>query len=402
MNLLRHLVIALAVLAACVTTAFGSATIHLKDGRVLEGEIVRETDTFLFIRVMIGGVGKDELVLRSNIDRIEAAEAPATAPGDEMDELDRDAESEDAAASRDGAVRVAFITLEEMVGPFMFAPALSDSVEALEDDDVDVVILRFNSGGGALAEIEPLIEVIEDEIKPEYRVAAWIESAISAAAMTASICEEIYFMSEGNLGAATGFRQGGSGAESIAGRELEEVLRLMEGVSERGQKNPLVMRAMQVPTELSVDFTSDGRVVWRNDLEGEHIVATENDILTFDSQTAVKYQYARGVANSKDELMRQMGYSDWVEVGFDADEIQQRHREEVARGQTEIQKAFQLLQLSLASGDVVKAQRYLGQLKAWATRNEAFVKYNGLTDENLRQAEREIDRVRREQRRDRR
>ena len=234
MNLLRHLVIALAVLAACVTTAFGSATIHLKDGRVLEGEIVRETDTFLFIRVMIGGVGKDELVLRSNIDRIEAAEAPATAPGDEMDELDRDAESEDAAASRDGAVRVAFITLEEMVGPFMFAPALSDSVEALEDDDVDVVILRFNSGGGALAEIEPLIEVIEDEIKPEYRVAAWIESAISAAAMTASICEEIYFMSEGNLGAATGFRQGGSGAESIAGRELEEVLRLMEGVSERG------------------------------------------------------------------------------------------------------------------------------------------------------------------------
>jgi hypothetical protein len=403
MTLLRHLLVMIVVLAMSVTAAFGSATVYLKDGRVLEGDIVRETDSFIFVRVMIGGVGKDELVLRSDIERIEREPEPAEDAGEEkLDEIDRDLAEDEAAAPSDGAVRVAFITLEEMVGPFMFAPALSDSVDALEDDDADVVILRINSGGGALAEIEPLIEVIEDEIKPEYRVAAWIESAISAAAMTASICEEIYFMSEGNLGAATGFRQTGSGAEAMGGRELEEVLKIMEGVSDRGQKNPLVMRAMQVPTNLSADFTSDGRVVWRNDLEGEHIVATENDILTFDSQTAVKYQYARGVADTKDELMRMMGYSDWVEVGHDADEVQQRHREEVARGQTEINKAFQLLQLAMQNGDVSKARRYLGQLKAWATRNEAFVKYNGLSDENFRNVEREIDRLRREQRRDRR
>jgi hypothetical protein len=174
---------------------------------------------------------------------------------------------------------------------------------------------------------------------------------------------------------------------------------MMEGVSERGQKDPLVMRAMQVPTNLSADFTSDGRIVWRNDLKGEEIVATEDDILTFDSQTAVKYQYARGVADSKDELMRQMGYTDWVEVGEDADEIQQRHREEVARGETEINKISTLLQIAMQNGDLSKARRYMGQLKAWAARNEAFVKYNGLSDETFRQLERELDRMRREQQR---
>ena len=403
MGTLRHTLIALAALLAMSIAAIApGATVHLKDGRTLEGEIVRETDSFIYIRVMIGGVGKDELVLRSDIEKIVREEAPKKPSENEgVDEIDREFR-EAADRPSDGAVRVAFITLEEMVGPYMFAPALQNSIEAIEDDDVDVVILQFNSGGGALAEIQPLIDVIEDEIKPNYRVAAWIESAISAAAMTASICEEIYFMSEGNLGAATGFRQTGRGAEAMGGRELEQVLRMMEGVSERGQKDPLVMRAMQVPTDLSVDFTSDGRVVWRNDLEGEEIVATENDILTFDSQTAVKYQYARGVADSKDELMRLMGYSDWVEVGRDADEIQRRHREEVARGETEINKIFTLFQIAMQNEDVSKARRYLGQLKAWASRNEAFAKYNGLSEENFRQIERELDRMRREQQRSRR
>lgn len=404
MRLTRFLMILGVAAATLFASVAGGATVRLSDGRVLEGEIIRETDSFLYVRVMIGGVAKDELVLRSNIESIdrdkpETTEKPRK-PDFEEDELNG---GDDADRPRDGSVRVAFITLEEMVGPYMFAPALSDAVDELEGEGVDIVILRINSGGGALIEIRPLMDVIEDEIKSEYRVAAWIESAISAAAMTASICEEIYFKSEGNLGAATGFRQTGSGAQSMQGRELEEVLAMMEEVSRRGQKDPLIMRAMQVPTNLSCDFASDGSVIWRNDLEGEHIVSTEEDILTFDSQTAIKYKYAQAVADTKDELMRAMGVSDWVEAGEEADEVMVRHREEVARGTAQVGKIWQFFQIAANDGDWTRARRYLGQLKAWGQRNAAFAKYGAggsppLNEDVFREIERQIDRELRRQR----
>jgi len=407
MRAFRFLLLTLALFATA-TSAFADK-VHLTDGRVIEGDIIREAESFIYVRVMIGGVPKDELVLRSKIESIERDE-PEEAPEKDAGRDEWDDDFDDADEPRDGSVRVAFITLEDTVGQYMFAPALHDAVEAIEDDDVDVVILQVNSGGGALVEIEPLINVIEDEIKPNYRVAAWIESAISAAAMTSSICEEIYFMSEGNMGAATGFRQTSSGAERMEGRELEEVLRWMETVSERGQKDPLIMRAMQVPTNLSADFASDGSVVWRNDLDGQHIVATEEDILTFDSQTAVKYKYAQGVADTKDELMNAMGISDWVEVAKDGDEVMVRHREEVRRGDAEVGKLWTLFNIAANQGDITKARRYLAQLKAWGQRNEAFAKYGGggsppLNDDVFREIERQIDReLRRQktQRRDRR
>jgi len=403
MRLTRALLVLAAAAAMLFAATADGATVRLNDGRVLEGEIVRETDSFLYVRVMIGGVAKDELVLRSDVASIERDEPEATEkprkPSFEDDEFDDD----EADAPRDGAVRVAFITLEEMVGPYMFAPALSEAVDQLEGERIDIVILRINSGGGALVEIEPLMDVIEDEIKPEYRVAAWIESAISAAAMTASICEEIYFMSEGNLGAATGFRQTSSGAESMQGRGLEQVLAMMEEVSRRGQKDPLIMRAMQVPTNLSCDFASDGSVIWRNDLQGEHIVSTEDGILTFDSQTAIKYKYAQAVADTKDELMRAMGVSDWVEAGEDADEVMVRHREEVDRGTPQVGKLWTLFNIAAEDGDYTRARRYLGQLKAWGQRNEAFAKYGAggsppLNDDVFRDIERQIDRELRRQR----
>ncbi len=362
-TLLRNVFLAGAIALTAATGAVADR-VMLNDGRVLEGEIIRETEGFLYVRVLIGDIGKDELVLRSDIKSIERVEAekvdsprrPAAAADDWSDA------DVDVMEHSDGSVRVAFITLEEMVGPFMYAPALKDAVDAIADDDIDVVILRINSGGGALVEIEPLIDVIEDEIKPKYRVAAWIESAISAAAMTGSICEEIYFMSEGNMGAATGFSTDASGkATRMDGIGLEQVLRWMGEVSERGQKDPLIMRAMQVPTNLSADIAADGSVVWRNDLDGEYIVSTEDGILTFDSQTAIKFKYAQGIADTKDELMRVMGISDWVEAGRDGDRSMVEHRETMARGQVEAGRIWQLFNIAANNGEMAQARRYLSQ-----------------------------------------
>src|SRR5690606_35039853 len=124
----------------------------------------------------------------------------------------------------DGATRVTFISLEEMVGPFLNADALRHSLELVKDEKPDISVLAVNSGGGALTEVQPLSDLIHKELKKDYRVVAWIRSAISAAAMTSLNCEEIYMMREGNIGAAVAFMQTGSGTKALEGEELEQVL----------------------------------------------------------------------------------------------------------------------------------------------------------------------------------
>lgn len=405
MKIRRVLLLTFATVLALGAPFAKADKVFLKDGRVLDGEIVRQTEGFIYVRLSIGGVGKDELVLRSDIDRIET-DAPAVVEKPRRGRGDFDDEPA-AEAPRDGATRVCFISLEGTVGFGMYAGALHDSIESIKDDDVDVVILRFDSGGGIGAEVQKLSDVIQNEIKPNYRVAAWIESAISAAAMTASTCEEIYFMSEGNLGAATGFRSFGAKAVHVEGRELEESLQEMVRISARGNRDPLIMRAMQVPTDLSADITSDGTVVWRNDLDGEHIVSTTDGILTFDSQSAVEYKYAQGVADSKDELLKLMGISDWVEVAPQADEIQIRHREAIHKGDAEATKVWQLFQIAADAGEFTRARRYLGQLKGWAKRVPPFADYGTeggtppFNDEVFREIERQLDAAARQQRKER-
>jgi len=410
---MRFRFVALAsALLALAASLVGAETIHLKNGEVLEGRIVRETETFLYLVQETGGIERPRLILKNEIEKIIRDDKGAPAeptPGsqgqrEEPEEAEpaspsrTDAQADSQARSSPGepnaeAIRIAFLTLEGTVGLEMYSGALAESIELLEDDEPDIVVLRFDSGGGIAGEVKPLSDVIERKIKPNYRVVAWIKSAISAAAMTAVTCEEIYFTSEGNLGAATAYRPTRSGNEALTGRELQELIELMEKISYRGDRDPLIMRAMQTPTDLSCDIDKYGLVRWRNDLRGEHIVSTAGNtsILTFNSVDAVKYNFAQGVANSKEALAQQLGVSEWIEVGQDADRHQREFRETMAQAQTKVAELRGMIQVAMGNGQPARARRFLGELRGWARRAPPLEKYLGLTDELFRQIEEQIE-----------
>ncbi len=385
--------------------AFAADKVYLKDGRVLEGEIGREGDSFIYITIRIGGVEQQQLILKETIERIE-----------------RDVETDDAPARPDGrqdperkqrlidsgATKIAFLTLgdppHDMVGPYMNAGALEESIELLEDDDPDIVVLWVNSGGGALSEVPRLRDTIVRSLKPDYRTVIWVESAISAAAMTSITVEEIYFMSKGNFGAAVAFTTDGSSAQAAEGDFLEQLLRFGEELSNEGNHDPLIMRAMQTETNLSCDIDEYGRVTWHDDLSGEHVVSTDNRILTFNAIDAEKYGLSRGTADTKDELAALLQAGEWVEVGQDAEAQMIDFRENVARAEVEIGEAFQKLQIALGAGELGRARRYLGELRSWARRAPSWTEYSAggappLTRELFRNLERRIDELRRGRRR---
>ena len=157
--------------------------------------------------------------------------APKT---DENLKIDEDAKKTDAKKDEpkhSGATRVAILNFGcpsewqgkygDMVGLQVNADSFRRAIPLLEKDHTDLVVIRVKSGGGALSELAKFHEVFEKEYKPKFRVVAWIESAISAAAMSPWVIEEMYFYPQGNIGACTGWH---GDLVAVKGMQLEMIL----------------------------------------------------------------------------------------------------------------------------------------------------------------------------------
>lgn len=294
--------------------AFADDVVTLKDGRVLRGEIVREVDGYIWLKFKVGGIESTQMLAPNEVTKIERdAARPDAAPDEAVKPADK---PEPKARGMNATPRAAVITLGEggdkdMVGLYMTAEALRRAIPLLEADNVDIVVFRINSGGGALLEIQRLSDVIHNEYKPRFRTVAWIESAISAAAMTAHCLEEIYFTPEGNYGACTGWY---GALTAVSGRGLEEVLDMMRKISARGGHDPKIMRSMQILEPLSATIDENGDVSWYQSTDGQFLVNPADKILTFNSQNALKFKFSRGTAKTLDDLTKAMQLQEveWV------------------------------------------------------------------------------------------
>lgn len=387
--------------------------VTLKDGTRLEGEIVRETERFLEFKVVVGSVERNRIIAKLDIETIERdAETP-----------DKEAEPKRPAPTQrqqevstpevdPNATRVAFVTLgdpiqndRDMVGTYINAGPLREIGDMFrempEDERPEVIVLIITSGGGFTMEVPKLSEVIHDDLKRDFRVVAWIRSAISAAMMTAWNCEEIVMMPEGHIGGATQFTGGGVASKGI---DLAEVLAVGELLSARGRHNPLIARAMQTPIDLSADIDEDGNVIWYEGLQGEHIVNTEDPrrILTLNSVDAVKYQVAIGIANTKEELAEVLGLRAWREVGEQGERRMREYRDHVWSAENRLNLAFDRYQrfvgLAQGTGDRSARGRFVGQARAQLSRMRGVVRQvpvleliQGLNDEWFRQQERLLE-----------
>ncbi len=220
---------------------------------------------------------------------------------------------------------------KNMVGVYMTAGILERILPLLEEEKIDIVVFRFYSGGGMLLEIKPLSDIIQNKYKKKFHSVAWIESAISAAAMTAHTFNDIYFTTQANYGACTGFA--GSLDRPMTGQGLEQVLALMEVISDRGGHDTRIMRAMQISSDdgdindLQIELPSGalsanidektGDVTWYQDTSsGKHVLnpTAGRRILTFNSQTAAQFKFSKGTADTLDELTQLLGYKEieWV------------------------------------------------------------------------------------------
>ncbi len=347
--------LAAALVAACALLARPADALadklYLKDGRILEGEVIKKSGSFVYFKVK--GKEKEELFDMAAISKVLDDEDPPAAPPaatpnatpppspstsnpktdsgtkpEAKPEAKPDPKTNPAAPGKSASriPRIAILNfgpptawqgaIGDTVGTVISAKSWRDAIPLLERDKVTDVVVRINSGGGYLAELEPFHELYEKDYKSRFRTVAWVESAISAAAMSPYPIEEFYFMPSGTLGACTGFR---GAYEAVKGVELEEYIIAMERASRLGNRSPFIMKAMQVSVPLSCNIDDQtGAVTWFQDLSGAYIVNPGEKILTLTANEAVKFRFAKAIAATQDDLARAMGYTEWEWAGKQA------------------------------------------------------------------------------------
>jgi len=409
-SLTLGLLLGAAVLFAAPARVLAADTIVLNDGTKIEGTITDEKPGFVWITIKFGEMKKPRLVNRADIKEIvreKPAEGAASSTGGATpSSVTSKGEDEKRPAINTGATRVAVISQEEMVGPFMNAEAFKYAVELIpKDQKPDIVVMRINSGGGALLEVPKLVDLIQKDLKPNYRVVAWIESAISAAAMTAMNIEEIYFMKRGHIGGAVAFSMSGGKATAMKDEGLEMVLKLGEHIAKNGRYDPLVIRAMQEFMPLSANIDADGRVTWQADEKGQFLVNRKDRILTLHADDALKFKISKGTADSLPELMSLMGVQEYVEVGAPADKYMVEFRENVQKAQNELNELRQTLNFIIGNASAMqnqkdrdrefgKARNCVNQMQSWIKRAPSLEVYEQLDKDAFKRLYETIERLR--------
>jgi len=372
---LRALACAAAMLLAA-DAALATDRVTLNDGTVVEGEIARELNGNIWIKLESGRVEFYDSSKVLKVERDVAEEEPAgeqpgvTDPAPQTDDqtddqannqADRRGEQRQRRQASPGAPRAAVLSFgdadrgHDMVGTYLTAESLRRVIPLLEEQDIDIVVFRVNSGGGALLEIKRISDALENEFKPKFRTVAWVDYAISAASMTPHTLNEIYFMRRGAYGANTGWS---GNLVAVKGRGLEEVLYLMEEVSSRGGHDPRIMRAMQIMEPLSADLDENGRVtaLYQN-TEGEYVINKPQRVLALTSDVAQEIGFADGVADTLDELASAMGLTEVHWVGEDVEGVPWpvskaeaaliEFREQTARDESRINEYFDGYQVAV-------------------------------------------------------
>ena len=196
-----------------------------------------------------------------------------------------------------------------------------------------IIILLFDSHGGYAAAMEPIHKAILD-VKKRHRVIAWIKTAISAAAASSLACDEIYFMTEGTLGAMTTY----AGTKALKDEELQAWLDLAAKFMENGGRYPYIAHAMvTAPALLSYDKDPEtGEVTWHNDLSGETVLSTDTTNLVFTSGTAVDSGFADGIADTGKELAELLDLGEWREIDTYGRSIAKDWQDTVEKAKEEI------------------------------------------------------------------
>ncbi|HEV2128101.1 MAG TPA: hypothetical protein VGR22_05720 [Thermomicrobiales bacterium] len=195
-----------------------------------------------------------------------------------------------ATAQGDGEPQVMIIPIEGAVEPGLGA-YLDRSIEEAEESGIATIILDIDTPGGRLDTVLEMRDAILDTAIP---VVAFVNrQAFSAGALITIASDEIWMTPGAVFGAATPIS--GATGETADEKTISAVRSTFRATAEEQGLDPEIAEAMVDP-----NVVVEG-------LDGP------NSLLTLTTEQALAYDYADGVAQSREDLLAELGFED-VEV----------------------------------------------------------------------------------------
>jgi hypothetical protein len=162
--------------------------------------------------------------------------------------------------------RVIVVSLRGYVGCGVDAEILRQPLaEAVADlnEPVDVVVFRFDSGGGMLNRVGPLSDMIHGYFNErEIECIGWIDRAESASSIVALTIPDLWMPPEGVIGAAVGVRETGPDIwETLPPQQQEAIRFMVAAAASRGGHDREVALSITLPDPSSSGTTHGARVL---------------------------------------------------------------------------------------------------------------------------------------------
>jgi hypothetical protein len=283
---------------------------------VFTGALIRDGDLYIVVRGMTAtGDVQEKMLFKSELIAVVSAslEDAAEIPEAVQDTDATESEDESGTVASENTRGVFVLPLSGMVGTKFRAAEIDTIIEQADAiGPGQTIILLIDSGGGVVTEWELIYESIMSA-KGRHRFIAWIKKAISAAAATAIVCEEIYFQTGGVLGAITMH----SGGNPVPDQILYKWIEKLQEVVEEGSRSPLLVGPMTMNRfQLSYDKDSEtGEVTFYPDMRGEFDLSNQNENLVFNLTNAIHSGFADGKADTVEELAVLLDMDVWHEFG---------------------------------------------------------------------------------------
>ncbi len=272
----------------------------------LRGQIVAAGDLWIKLESEHAAEIRHKTIFKADIVAIHTIHADEDKPTRRPSRSER--RREQSAESPGGGPGVFLLPMKGTVGTSFRHEEVEELAEHADQfGPRQIIVLLIDSHGGSI-EMEKVHETIR-EIKKRHRVVAWIKTAISAAAASAIACDQIYFMTEGTLGAMTG-------VPAMSDEKEEIWLDTAERWMETGGRSKYIARAM-IRAECMLSYDKDpvtGKITWYDDLSGEFILSDAKSNLVFTSRAAMRCGFADGVADTEEDLASVLDLPKWYEI----------------------------------------------------------------------------------------
>ncbi|TVQ54117.1 MAG: hypothetical protein EA377_06490 [Phycisphaerales bacterium] len=340
--------------------------LHMRDGRVLTGQIKEETGDRIVFRYVDRTINiSTPLTLnRADILKIERDVPTESEPAEDRPqprETDRDRDSErdrdrDRSRTRgltegdpddDSLISFSVVPMRGQMGTDIHPSAYREVVEAIKRDRPDVVIWKLDCShlddlmisfadpteqgmAHLLEEYRELVTMLQQELS-DFRQVMWVQDSVGVSSLIAMAFPEMYMAPDANL---VGLEQifsmaAGWQDEDVRAKMVAAWVNIANSFIIRGGHQSVLGEAMIRPDRYLSGRWRGREVRWSLNLDGEFIVSSSRSrTANFNAKMAEDFAISKGTAETLDDLALLMGYREYRVLEDKAPLLVERHIED--------------------------------------------------------------------------